>query len=399
MNANTPASRLYFLDWLRIAAFGLLVLYHVGMYYVSWDWHVKSPNAWPALEPWMRLSSPWRLSLLFLVSGAATSLMLLRGARGAFAGSRSKRLLLPLLLGMLVIVPPQPYFEVVHKLGYAGSYLDFLRLYFTGHGGFCPNGKCLMLPTWNHLWFVVYLWVYSMLLWALLRLRPHALDTLAGHAERGLAGPLLIIAPVCVLALLRIALAPRFPSTHALVDDWFNHAIYFSVFITGAVFARAPNLWQRLVAYRWIALALALGGWVVIVAYGAAFPAPSSAPEWLRAGLRVVYATVQWCAIVAAVGFARRHLNFEHRLRGYLTDAVFPVYILHQTLIVVLSQALRPLQWTPAVEGPVLLIATFALSLFGYEIVRRVKRLRPWFGLPPPRGDGAQCSRRAALAG
>ena len=107
-----PSSRLYFLDWLRIAAFGMLILYHVGMYYVSWDWHVKSPDAGPALEPWMRMSSPWRLSLLFLVSGAATSLMLLRGAGAAFMRSRTKRLLLPLLFGMLVIVPPQPYFEV-----------------------------------------------------------------------------------------------------------------------------------------------------------------------------------------------------------------------------------------------------------------------------------------------
>ena len=59
--------RLYFLDWLRIGAFALLVLYHVGMYYVTWPWHVKSADASAALEPFMRLSSPWRLSLLFLI--------------------------------------------------------------------------------------------------------------------------------------------------------------------------------------------------------------------------------------------------------------------------------------------------------------------------------------------
>ena len=52
-------------------------------------------------------------------------------------GSRSKRLLLPLLFGMAVIVPPQSYFEVVQQHGYGGSYLDFMRLYFSGYGGFC----------------------------------------------------------------------------------------------------------------------------------------------------------------------------------------------------------------------------------------------------------------------
>ena len=82
--ASTP-SRLLFLDWLRIGAFALLVLYHVGMYYVSWGWHVKSPFAGTALEPWMRLSSPWRLSLLFLISGAATSFMLQRDGASALA--------------------------------------------------------------------------------------------------------------------------------------------------------------------------------------------------------------------------------------------------------------------------------------------------------------------------
>ena len=45
------------IDRVRVLAFGLLVLYHVGMYYVSWDWHVKSPHAGPALEPLMLLTS------------------------------------------------------------------------------------------------------------------------------------------------------------------------------------------------------------------------------------------------------------------------------------------------------------------------------------------------------
>ena len=73
---GNAAPRLYFLDWLRAAAFGLLILYHVGMYYVSWDWHIKSPHADRAIEPLMMLSAPWRLALLFLISGAAMSTLL-----------------------------------------------------------------------------------------------------------------------------------------------------------------------------------------------------------------------------------------------------------------------------------------------------------------------------------
>ena len=121
--------RRYDLDWVRIGAFLLLILYHIGMYYVTWDWHVKSPHASSAIEPLMLLTSPWRLSLLFLVSGVATGYLLERqGARG-FLGRRSVRLLVPLVFGMLVIVPPQSYLEVVEKVQYAGNYGEFLGLY------------------------------------------------------------------------------------------------------------------------------------------------------------------------------------------------------------------------------------------------------------------------------
>jgi hypothetical protein len=94
----------------------VLIFYHTGMYYVSWDWHVKSPFASDAIEPLMILSSPWRLGLLFMISGVATAFMLQKLRIGALLRQRSWRLLLPLIFGMFVIVPPQAYFEVVEKI-------------------------------------------------------------------------------------------------------------------------------------------------------------------------------------------------------------------------------------------------------------------------------------------
>src|ERR1700730_2754133 len=163
--------RRYDLDWVRIGAFMLLICYHVGMYYVTWDWHVKSTQASHAIEPLMLLTSPWRLSLLFLVSGVATAYLLSRSA-GNFLGARSFRLFIPLAFGMAVIVPPQSYLEVVEKLGYPGSFAEFWRLYITGFHGFCRGTDCLIMPTWNHLWFVAYLWVYTVLLYAAARSAP-----------------------------------------------------------------------------------------------------------------------------------------------------------------------------------------------------------------------------------
>src|SRR4051795_9283815 len=121
--AQRPQRRLD-LDWVRIGAFGLLIFYHVGMLYVSWEFHVKSTHRIPELEPLMLVLNPWRLALLFLVSGSATRFMLLRYSVGPLLRARSARLLIPLVLGMLVIVPPQAYHQIVESLGYPAGFAD-----------------------------------------------------------------------------------------------------------------------------------------------------------------------------------------------------------------------------------------------------------------------------------
>src|SRR5688572_11390007 len=163
-DTTSSSARLIYLDWLRVAAFGLLILYHVGMFYVTWDWHVKSDHSGHAIEPLMLLTSPWRLTLLFLVSGAATRFMADKLSAGGLAGKRTLRLLVPLVFAMLVIVPPQSYYEVVEKIAYPDSYLAFWGRYLAADPGFCRDGDCLDVPTWNHLWFVAYLLVYTLLL-------------------------------------------------------------------------------------------------------------------------------------------------------------------------------------------------------------------------------------------
>lgn len=379
------------LDWVRVFAFALLVLYHVGMYYVTWEWHVDSPYASPALEPLMMLSSPWRLALLFLVSGAATSFLLDKsraaasrdGTRVRFLGPRSWRLLLPLLFGMLVIVPPQSYYEVVDKLpgGYHDGYLAFWGRYLAADDTFCRGDDCLVLPTWNHLWFVAYLWVYTVVLWLLARFAPRALAGLGARLAAGLSSSLgILLWPILFFAIVRVALIGLFDSTHALVDDWYNHAQYFAIFLLGFAIARADGVWEAMVRQRWLAFALWLASWLAVVAYFDHFRAIAP-PEALRLAMRAAWGLNQWCAIVAILGFARHVAPGDSPALRYLSQAIFPVYILHQTIIVVLAYNLRPLTLAPVLEGPLLVVLTFAFAFAGYEAIRRVMPLRPLFGL------------------
>src|SRR5690606_7852758 len=243
------------------------------MYYVSWEWHIDSPHAGPALEPLMMLSSPWRLSLLFLVSGVATAWLLARsrreaaaaGTRMRFLGPRSWRLLVPLAFGMLVVVPPQSYYEVVDKLpgGYHDGYLAFWLRYLAADAGFCRGEDCLIVPTWNHLWFVAYLWVYTVAAWLLLRFAPRAMERTGTRLGALLAsGAGVLLWPALWLALARTLLIDRFGSTHALIDDGYNHAQYFPVFLLGVLIARDERVWNAVERVRWPALWLWLGSWL-----------------------------------------------------------------------------------------------------------------------------------------
>lgn len=381
---SAPAAlgeRLYFLDWVRIFAFALLICYHVGMYYVSWGWHIKSETASHTLEPLMFLTNPWRMSLLFLVSGVATRFMLERQSAGQFAGARSWRILLPLIFGMAVIVPPQAYLEVVQKLQYQGSYLEFLNLYFHNYRGFFIEGKRLVLPTWNHLWFLAYLWTYSMIIALAWKVFPAVFAKLEKLVDVMTTGWGIFLSPILYLAAIRIGLLSGHPPTNNLTNDWYNHANYFFYFLMGFFLARNMRFWNAAATIRWKSLMVAILGWIFIASYMSYYEQHGDAPLSILYFQRVVWVMLAWTAILALCGFARQHWNRDHAKRELLTTAVFPLYILHQTVIILLAWQLRDWRLTPIVEGPLLVFLCFAFCYGIFLLVRRIPLLRPMMGM------------------
>jgi len=371
------------LDWIRVGAFFLLILYHVGMFYVPWDWHVKTSRPVEWLEPVMQLTSPWRLTLLFLVSGAATRFMADKMSAGGLAGARTWRLLPPLVFAMFVIVPPQSYYEILEQAPQlAEPFWSFYGKYATASGNWCDADGCLITPTWNHMWFVAYLLVYSLLLALALKVARAPLQRLGDRLGEGLKGWGLLLWPIVVLAAFRIVLMPLFEVTHALVDDWYNHAVSLSAFLFGFLTAKSLTLRDAFIRLRWPALTLALVAWAVFATYAWQYRADDAQPpEVLRQVMRVIYAVDQWCAIAAILGFGARHLTRGGPVLTWLTLGVFPFYIVHQTVIVVVGYHLAKAGLNQALEAAILIAITFGACLLTYEVARRVPVLRPLFGL------------------
>ncbi len=366
------------LDWLRIGAFALLILYHCGMYYVAdWGWHVKNSQTYDWLQDLMKLTNPWRMSLLFLLGGMALAI-----ARPKFSGLtllrlRCSRLLIPLLFGMFVVVVPQVYFEALSQQLIEPGYLQFWWQYIN------PNTDLLRehhspigLLTWNHLWFLPYLFCYSLLLLPLHGLLQR-LATVTTRLPLWLFGAVLVALHLWAVLSLREA----FPTTHALVDDWYNHAKYGLVFVAGYLLVLQKHWWAVLPRWRYGFLVTALLGYVLVVLDNHdVFDGLDDTAIALQLLYSLVSVLNHWAWLGAALAFAAHYLQQpafdpDGSMRRYASAAILPWYVLHQTLTVVFAVALQPLQLHDGVEAVLLISLTVLGCGVGYEIIRRVPLL------------------------
>lgn len=371
-------SRRYDLDTLRIIAFALLIFYHIGMFYVSWGWHVKSVHAGPAAEPLMRLLNPWRLSLLFLISGMALRFAIDKSDRlSRFGWQRAVRLFIPLLFGMLVIVTPQAWLQLVESGEVTGGIIGF-------YPGYLSDIYSITTPTWNHLWYLAYILVYTVLLLPLARPLSRLSQIIEPKLQRlldhrlGWLGLLLIV--FIPHMIFRLTLDARFPTTHDLAYDWANHAHSLMWLLSGYMLAKSAAFWDALRAGRWPLLILSLTlGFVLTLAW-LNWDAITIDVTWLwpaRVG-RVIY----YCAVILALlSWAQQLAANDWRGRAYLSEAVFPYYILHQTIIVTAGYWLTRQGLNVGTEVSLLMTATVLGCLAGHEIIRRIPMLRPLFGL------------------
>jgi hypothetical protein len=392
---STPAAneRRHDVDAIRVGAFGLLILYHVGMVYVAeWGFHIKSPSAAEWLQWPMVTVNRWRMPLIFLVSGLALGLSALALRPGRMAVRRTSLLLIPLVFGMLAVVPIQAWVEARVNGGFDAGFGAFMLRYLQLRPW--PNGEFSGAEfgiTWNHLWYLPYLWVYTMLLAiilaALRAIRPEDREctpTPVGQIAIAWMATLPVVWGFVVLYLLE----PRFGDNKTLIDDWAQHAKYFPVFLFGFWLARRPDWWTAVRAHRRIPLVLALIGLGVYMALriaGRALPAEDLAAlpdlNW-RAISDSAHALYAWNALLAILGYAAAWLNRPRGWMPYANRAVYPWYILHQSLIVPLAALLIPLSLPGPVEAGLVLTGTVVgCAALHHFVVLRVRVLQPLFGV------------------
>jgi hypothetical protein len=328
------STRQPYLDWLRILSILCVFMLHSGMAFVPWEWHIKDKETSQLLMEFNFVLSRLRMPLLFFISGTVTWFMLQHRTSKSFIGLRLRRLLIPLVFGMLVIVPPQVYMERLTQ-GFKGNFLDFYPSIFTT--GAYPKGNL----SWHHLWFIVYLFVYDVVFarifkWVMSESGKKSLSFF-NNLAKGKRIYLLVLPGTILFTSMTLS----FPETHDLIHDWCRLFYWLFFLLTGFICINFSSLMDSLENNRRTSLLFAF---ITILAinylrWNDIEPdhiLPHWQSDWRTYAYFSLYPLSSWACIFTAIGYGKHYLNRKHAVLNYLNEAIYPIYILHQTVIVII---------------------------------------------------------------
>jgi glucan biosynthesis protein C len=370
--------RRYDIDWLRMAAVLLLIPFHSARVFNAGEaFYAKNDRVSSALQRFIMFVYPWHMSLLFVLAGAASWFALGFRSGGRFAGERVKRLLVPLLFGLVVIVPPQAYFGMLTNSTADRSWWSQYA-YFWTHWD--PANDYAGPWTPGHLWFIGYLLVYSLLaLGIFLWLRRGGRRVIDWFAQACRIPGVLIIVPSFVIMVERALGLMKDQSGQSPIG-------YFLLFVFGFVLVADERITAAVERHwRWV---LPLG--IAAMATRAALWPHTE--EWAKMSWQdivfdwLIYVPGVWMMIVGLLGLFHRFANRTNRAYSYASGAAYPFYILHQTVIVALAYLV--VQWGVGIplKFTVVAVGAFCLTVAIYEVaVRRWGAVRFLFGMKPKR--------------
>ena len=352
MKLMATMERRYDIDWLRVISIGLLVIYHIGIVFQPWGvflGFLQSEEPISALWPPMTLLNVWRIPLLFLVSGMGVSFAIRKRNWKQLLLERSRRILVPFLFGMVAIVP-------LHILIWQRYY----------------NQDLTYSPAPGHLWFLGNIYIYVVLLMPLFfYLKKHEEGRLVRGFSKLFSHPLGLLVVPAAITLETVLMKPETYALYALTLHGFLLGLI--VFLSGFLMViSGTSFWKTALKWRWMFLVVAAGLFVIrlevfeLEAPNVLLPLESS----------------MW--IFAVLGFGYRYLNHPGRMLTYLSQGAYPLYILHMIFLYLGAFIILPLELPGIIQFLLIIVFTMSGCFLTYEfIIRRVRFLRPLFGLKP----------------
>lgn len=373
MNSHSTSKneRKYFIDWLRIGLIVSVFFFHVGMIFRPEQWHVNSAESFPFLDPIMWWLHLWRMPLLFLVSGVGTYYAIGKRSSWQYLKERFTRLYIPFTFGFFTLVPLMVYVERIDNYG---SFWDFVPHMFDGGPYSVGN------ISWHHLWFILYLFIISLLI------TPFLNYTKSGHYNM-VRGKLIAISTkrlglnwlLPVIIASQVILRQYFPnSTHALYNDWAYFTYYLLFFISGFILFTSDKVINALSSDRRLYLCQTGIFTVVLFSIPIIFGQPSLVQDYSRGITEMV---ISLSCGLTAIGYAKAYFNKDHKYRKTLNQAIYPFYLLHQPALIFIGYAILKLEISYLSQAILITIFSLVFIIVSYFIILRFNFLRVVFGM------------------
>jgi surface polysaccharide O-acyltransferase-like enzyme len=332
----------------------------------------------------------WHMPLFMFLAGIGSYYALRFRSGKAYLLERFKRLIIPLIFGTLVLIPPLTYFRMfgdpnrVWPKGFAynaipgfdKSYFEYYPDFFNG---IYPNGNL----DWGHLWFLAYLFTFSLIaLPIFLYLKSEkggwVIDSLKKVVSKS-SGIFLFFIPIAVIEVL---LRRAYPNLQNLISDWANFLMFITIFICGFIMVSDDKFGEAIDRHWKAALT---GGLLIVITLSVIFAARIQTGlnedtfyivEMILRGISI------WFCMIGFLGFGKRFLNRGGKFIKYASEAALPVYIIHLPMVGAIGFYVIKFDLPIVVKYIALLLLSLISSVLLYEIaVRRFNFVRLFFGL------------------
>ena len=387
------AVRLYHLDWLRVLAILTVFVYHSTRFFNLEDWHVKNPTWYPAVEVWNVFAGTWMMPLIFVISGASLFYAVGKGGAGKFVKDKTLRLLVPLLAGVFTHASLQVYLERLTHGQFSGTYFQFLPQYFNGfyEGGNPASGNFAL--TGMHLWYLWWLFLFSILLYPLLRWLKGGGQRVLSKLGDGLALPGAMYLLALPILLLQMFVDPGDPILAKKEAGWYL-VIYLWLLLSGFVVVSHAGVQAGIRRLRWLSLALVV---VLMGAYLFLVFQPASA---LRHSAPCSDLRAPWseCLVLrpGSPGYGDALPELQHSILDLCQRS--GAALLHPSPDGSLDVGYFVVQWPipDLFKWAIILVVSLAIIMGVYEfLIRRFNVMRFLFGLKPLKKQSAARSREA----
>jgi glucan biosynthesis protein C len=342
-------NRRYDIDWLRVIAIALLLIYHVVIVFQPWGFYIgfiQSVESSNAIWIPMALLNVWRIPLLFFVSGMGVCFALRRRDWKQLLLDRARRILLPLIFGSFLIVP-------IHVFIFQKYY----------------EQEIVYSPSVGHLWFLLNICIYVTQIIGFAFLDKNYDYKFFNVIRVILKRPYFIYLFIIPFVLEAELINPEYFSLY--VGTGHGFLIGMLAFFFGFLFiAIGDAFWNAVEKTKTTSLIIAFTLYLIRLFYF-----ELSAPNYLTS-----IESMNW--IFAVFGFGYKYLNKPGKILSYLSQAAYPLYIIHMIFLYLASFIILPLNLPLELNLTLIILITFIGCFITYDlIIKRIGFLKPLFGL------------------